>query len=77
MIKIYKLNKIKIYRKYYLQIETAFLKAKLDLHEAKEKKELLVEHLNIIIASNEERKAKKLSELMDKVGLKDQNSQDS
>lgn len=28
-----------------------------------------MEHLNIIISNNEDRKAKKLSELMEKVGL--------
>jgi len=39
------------------------------LFKAREKKELLVEHLNIIISNNEDRKAKKLSELMEKVGL--------
>lgn len=43
--------------------------AKTNLFKAREKKELLVEHLNIIISNNEDRKAKKLSELMEKVGL--------
>lgn len=56
-------------RKSYEQIETAFLTAKTTLFKAREKKELLVEHLNIIISNNEDRKAKKLSELMEKVGL--------
>ncbi len=56
-------------RKSYEQIETAFLIAKTNLFKAREKKELLVEHLNIIISNNEDRKAKKLSELMEKVGL--------
>ncbi|KAJ6640710.1 RAB6-interacting golgin [Pseudolycoriella hygida] len=55
--------------KSYEQIETAFLSAKANLFKAREKKELLVEHLNIIISNNEDRKAKKLSELMEKVGL--------
>lgn len=47
----------------------AFLTAKANLFKAREKKELLAEHLNIIISNNEDRKAKKLSELMKKVGL--------
>lgn len=47
----------------------AFLTAKTNLFKARERKELLVEHLNIIISNNEDRKAKKLSELMEKVGL--------
>ncbi|XP_037045324.1 uncharacterized protein LOC119080855 [Bradysia coprophila] len=55
--------------KSYEQIETAFLIAKTNLFKAREKKELLAEHLNIIISNNEDRKAKKLSELMEKVGL--------
>jgi len=55
--------------KCYEQIETAFLLAKANLFKAREKKELLAEHLNIIISNNEDRKAKKLSELMEKVGL--------
>lgn len=46
-----------------------FLKAKIDLHNASEKKELLTEHLCTIISHNEDRKSKKLNELMEKVGL--------
>lgn len=55
--------------KNYLNIENLFLKAKVDLHQAHERKELLTEHLCTIISHNEERKAKRLSELMEKVGL--------
>lgn len=55
--------------KQYSKIEAQFLKAKLDLHNACEKKELLTEHLCTVIAHNEDRKAQKLSELMEKVGL--------
>ncbi|XP_065075536.1 RAB6-interacting golgin-like [Ochlerotatus camptorhynchus] len=55
--------------KNYLNIENLFLKAKVELHQALERKELLTEHLCTIISHNEERKAKRLSELMDKVGL--------
>lgn len=56
-------------RKSYQQIESQFLKAKFELHMASERKELLTEHLCTIISHNEDRKAKKLSELMEKVGL--------
>lgn len=55
--------------KNYLNIENLFLKAKVELHQALERKEMLTEHLCTIISHNEERKAKRLSELMDKVGL--------
>ncbi|EDW17814.1 RAB6-interacting golgin [Drosophila mojavensis] len=55
--------------KQYIRIEAQFLKAKLDLHNASEKKELLTEHLCTVIAHNEDRKAQKLTELMQKVGL--------
>jgi len=55
--------------KRYGAIEKAFLKAKQDLYQAHEKKEMLTEHLYTIIAHNEDRKAKRLSELMAKVGL--------
>ena len=52
-----------------MKIESQFLKAKIDLHNAAEKKELLTEHLCTVIAHNEDRKAQKLTELMEKVGL--------
>ncbi|XP_052897358.1 RAB6-interacting golgin [Anopheles moucheti] len=55
--------------KNYLSIENLFLKAKVELHQALEKKEMLTEHLCAIISHNEERKAKRLSELMEKVGI--------
>lgn len=41
----------------------------MELHQALEKKEMLTEHLYTIIAHNEDRKAKKLSDLMEKVGI--------
>lgn len=56
--------------KHYDAVEKAFLKAKQDLYQAHERKEMLTEHLYRIIEHNEDRKAKKLSELMEKVGLK-------
>ncbi|XP_058067110.1 RAB6-interacting golgin [Anopheles bellator] len=55
--------------KNYLNIENLFLKAKVELHQALEKKEMLTEHLCAIISHNEERKAKRLSDLMEKVGI--------
>lgn len=55
--------------KQYTAIEKNFLRAKQDLYNAHEKKEMLTEHLYTIIAHNEDRKAKRLSELMAKVGL--------
>lgn len=55
--------------KQYSAIEKSFLKAKQDLYQAHEKKEMLTEHLYTIIAHNEDRKAKRLGELMEKVGL--------
>lgn len=57
------------FRKTYDRIESQFLKAKLELHQSLEKKEMLTEHLCTIISHNEERKAKKLSDLMEKVGI--------
>lgn len=45
------------------------MKAKLELHQAREKKDMLAEHLSIIISNNEDRKADRLSQLMAKVGL--------
>lgn len=56
-------------QKHYNKIESTFLRAKMDLHNASEKKELLTEHLCTVITHNEDRKAKKLTELMDKVGI--------
>lgn len=58
-----------LYRETYNQIESQFLAAKLSLHQITEKKEMLTEHLCTIISHNEDRKAKKLTELLDKVGL--------
>ncbi|XP_016986087.1 RAB6-interacting golgin [Drosophila rhopaloa] len=55
--------------KQYVKIEAQFLRAKIELHNASEKKELLTEHLCTVIAHNEDRKAEKLTELMQKVGL--------
>lgn len=43
--------------------------ARLSFHQISEKKELLTEHLCTIITHNENRKAKRLSELLEQVGL--------
>lgn len=56
-------------RENYHQIEAQFLAAKMNMHHISEKKEMLTEHLCTIISHNEDRKAKKLSELLEKVGL--------
>lgn len=50
-------------------MEKEFLEAKLYLQQKLEKKELLTEHLCAIIGKNEERKAKKLTELLEKLKL--------
>lgn len=50
-------------------MEGVFLKAKLELQKTREAQDLLAEHLSIIIANNEDRKARKLADLMAKVGL--------
>lgn len=56
-------------RKRYLKIEKEFLGAKLYLQQKLEKKEMLTEHLCAIIEKNEERKAIKLTELLEKLKL--------
>lgn len=56
-------------RKRYNKAEQEFLDAKLLLFERLERKKLLTEHLCTIIEQNEMRKARKLSELMDKLQL--------
>nr|XP_022907886.1 RAB6-interacting golgin [Onthophagus taurus] len=58
-------------QKQYLQVEKAFLAAKISLQQQLEKKELLTEHLCQIIEQNEERKAKKLMELLNRLNLND------
>ncbi|XP_021919471.1 RAB6-interacting golgin isoform X1 [Zootermopsis nevadensis] len=56
-------------QKRYNKAEQEFLDAKLLLFERLERKELLTEHLCTIIEQNEIRKARKLSELMDRLQL--------
>ncbi|XP_028394600.1 RAB6-interacting golgin-like isoform X2 [Dendronephthya gigantea] len=59
-------------RKRYERAEAEFISAKMNLHEKTETKDQLTEHLCSIIQQNEERKAKKLSELMEKLELAEQ-----
>ena len=58
-----------IFRKRYNKAEKEFLDAKLLLFGKLERKEMLTEHLCTIIEQNEIRKARKLSELMDKLDI--------
>ncbi len=58
-------------RKRYDRAEQEFIDAKMDLHQKSELKESLTEHLYTIIHQNEIRKAKKLTELMEKLQLEE------
>ena len=53
----------------YKYAEKEFVLAKIDLHKTKEQKELLSEHLCTIIHDTELRKAKKLSQLCQELGV--------
>lgn len=65
------MSSVLILRKKYNKIEKEFLSAKMYLHQSQERKELLTEHLCTIIEKNEERKAAKLTELLNKLQLED------
>eukprot|EP00056_Hartaetosiga_gracilis_P002790 m.56826 g.56826 ORF g.56826 m.56826 type:complete len:162 (+) comp11202_c2_seq1:656-1141(+) len=54
-------------KKRYDAAEKEFVLAKMDLHKKEDMKEQLTEHLMVIIEKNEERKALKLEELMNKI----------
>eukprot|EP00055_Hartaetosiga_balthica_P015316 m.89613 g.89613 ORF g.89613 m.89613 type:complete len:397 (+) comp8835_c6_seq1:62-1252(+) len=54
-------------RKRYDMAEKEFVEAKIELHKKEEIKDHLTEHLLVIIEKNEERKALKLQELLNKV----------
>ena len=56
-------------RKRYEKAEKEFVTAKMRMHEAGERKELLTEHLEKIISQNEQRKAEKLEALMKELNL--------
>ena len=57
------------FRKRYDKAEKEFVAAKTKLHAAGERKDLLVEHLATIIEKNEERKARKLEELLKELNI--------
>jgi len=59
------------FRKRYDRAEKEFVEAKVDLHKKALQKEQLTEHLYTVIHQNEQRKAKKLSELMNKLEMTD------
>ena len=61
-----------IFRRRYERAEAEFINAKVNLHDKTEAKDQLTEHLCSIIQQNEERKAKKLSELMARLELADE-----
>uniref|UniRef100_F7B2D4 RAB6-interacting golgin n=1 Tax=Ciona intestinalis TaxID=7719 RepID=F7B2D4_CIOIN len=56
----------------FQQAEKEYIASKMDLHEKTTRKEDLTEHLFNIIQANEERKAKKLEELMLKLNLEEE-----
>ena len=56
-------------RKRYNKAEKEFVEAKLSLHNSTERKEMLTEHLCVIINQTEERKANKLKELMQQLNI--------
>ena len=57
------------FRKRYDKAESEFVSAKLHLRETEDKKELLTEHLCLIIQKTEERKAEKLEKIMKELNL--------
>ncbi|XP_061094902.1 RAB6-interacting golgin [Conger conger] len=58
-------------RKRYEKAEAEYVSAKLDLHSKTEVKEQLTEHLYTIIQENEQRKARKLEQLMRQLELQE------
>lgn len=61
-----------MFRKRFERAESEYINAKVHLHDKTEVKDQLTEHLCSIIQQNEERKAKKLAELMARLELGDQ-----
>lgn len=59
------------FRKRYNRAEKEFVEAKIDLQKKSLQKEQLTEHLYTVIHQNEQRKAKKLTELMNKLEMTD------
>ena len=64
-------NVWKFYRKKYDRAEKDYVDAKLNLHIKQERKELLTEHLMTIIEESEDRKSKRLADLMTKLQIDD------
>ena len=60
------------FRKRYERAEKEFIESKMDLHAKSELKDSLTEHLYTIIHQNEVRKAKKLTELMEKLDMEEE-----
>lgn len=58
-------------KKRYHHAEKEFVESKLNLHIKQERKELLTEHLMTIIQESEDRKSKKLAELMNRLQIED------
>jgi len=58
-------------KKRYDCAEKAFVDAKLNLHIKQERKEMLTEHLMTIIEESEDRKSKKLADLMSRLQIDD------
>jgi len=58
-------------KKKYDQAEKEFVDAKLNLHIKQERKEMLTEHLMTIIEESENRKSKKLADLMTRLQIQD------
>ena len=59
------------FRKRYHHAEKEFVESKLNLHIKQERKELLTEHLMTIIQESEDRKSKKLVDLMNRLQIED------
>jgi len=58
-------------KKRYHHAEKEFVESKLNLHIKQERKELLTEHLMTIIQESEDRKSKKLVDLMNRLQIED------
>ena len=59
------------HRRRYERAEKEFIESKTDLHQKCELKDSMTEHLHMIIHENEVRKARKLTELMEKLSMEE------
>jgi len=64
------------HRKRYDRAEKEFIESKLDLHKKLECKDQLTEHLYTVIHQNEQRKAKKLSQLMERLEMEETDAEE-